>query len=131
MNPTRPNDRSVATCVNVGVYTHALTYGDEYAILAHDTDKDQVQVRGDNGKPRWYPSYCFDMSGQQVLRRVRTIVDNPPDGLHSVDVVLELSDGQRRWCYFITPSKDHLPSLKATAKHWTVRCPSSDNKCVN
>jgi hypothetical protein len=103
MNPTRGDSRNIATCVNVGVYAHALTYGDEYAILAGDTDRDQVKVRGDNGKPRWYPNYCFDMSGQQVVRLVRTTIDEPRDGLHSVGAVLEFSDGQRRWCYFITP----------------------------
>jgi hypothetical protein len=80
MNPTRADSRNIATCVNVGLYAHALTYGDEYAILARDTDKDQVKVRGDNGKPRWCPNYCFDMSGQQVGRLVRTTIDEPLDG---------------------------------------------------
>lgn len=104
MDSTPADSRDIATCVNVGVYAHSLTYGDEYVILARDTDKHQVKVRGDNGKPRWYPTFCFDMSGQQVVRLVRTTIDDPLDGLHSVDVVLEFSDGRRRWCYFITPA---------------------------
>ena len=52
-------DLNTATCIHVGVYAHALTYGDRYAIVAHDTDRTQVKVRGDNGKTRWYPEYCL------------------------------------------------------------------------
>jgi hypothetical protein len=96
--------QGIATCVHVGVYRHALTYGDQYAILARDADKGQVKVRGDNGKPRWYPDHCFDMSGRPVARLVRISIEDPLDGPHSVDVVLEFSDGQQRWCYFITPA---------------------------
>jgi hypothetical protein len=44
------------------------------------------------------------MSGQQVVRLVRTTIDDPLDSLHSVDVVLEFSDGRQGWCYFITPA---------------------------
>jgi hypothetical protein len=73
MNPTRADSRNIATCVSVGVYAHALTC-DEYAVLARDTDKDQVKVRGDNGKRRWYPDYCFDMNGPQVARLARTTI---------------------------------------------------------
>jgi hypothetical protein len=102
VNPTPAESPNNATCVCVGVYAHALTYGDEYAVLAHDTDKRQVKVRGDNGKTSWFPTYCFDMSGQQVIRLVRTTIEDPLDS-HAVDVVLEFSDGQRRHCYFITP----------------------------
>jgi hypothetical protein len=77
MNPTRADSRNIATCVNVGVYAHALTYGDEYVVLARHTDKDQVKVRGDNGKTRWYPDYCFDMSRPQVVRLARTTISEP------------------------------------------------------
>jgi hypothetical protein len=100
MSPTPPH--SIATCVHVGVYEHALSYGDQYAILEHDTEKHQVQVRGDNGKKRWFPTYCFDMTGAPAVRLVRMTIDDPLDR-PSVDVVLEFSDGQQRWCYFITP----------------------------
>jgi hypothetical protein len=104
MNPARADSRSIATCVNVGVYAHSLTYGNQYAVLAHNTDKNEVKVRGDNGKTRWYPDYCFDKTGQQVIRLVRTTIDDPLDRAPtSVEVQLEFSDGQQRWCYFITP----------------------------
>jgi hypothetical protein len=93
----------IATCVDVGVYAHALTHGNQYPILARDIDKRQVRARGDNGKMRWFPTYCFDLTGQPVVRLVRTMIEDPLDGAHSVDVEFELSDGQRRWCYFVTP----------------------------
>jgi hypothetical protein len=104
VNQTPVESPSIATCVRVGVYAHALTYGDQYAVLDHDTDKSQVQVRGDNGKKRWFPTYCFDTSGRQVVRLARTTIADPLD-FHSVDVVLEFSDDQRRLCYFTTPEK--------------------------
>lgn len=95
---------NVATCACVGVYAHALTYGSAYPILAHDVDKRQVKVRGDNAKARWYPDHCFDLSGQRVVKLVHMTIDGPvDDGCNTVDVVLEFSDGQRRWCYFVTP----------------------------
>jgi hypothetical protein len=97
-----PAESAIATCVRVGVYADALTYGAEYAVLDHDIDKGQVQVRGDNGKKRWFPTYCFDMTGQPVVRLVRTTIDDPLDS-PSVDVVLEFSDGHQRWCFFTTP----------------------------
>jgi hypothetical protein len=105
MNATSADSPNVATCNNVGVFEDALTYGDQYAILARDTDKKQVKVRGDNGRTRWYPNYCFDMSGQPVVRVVRSTIDDRIDGpvTWTVDVVLEFSDGQRRLCHFTTP----------------------------
>ena len=101
------DSQNMATCASVGVYADALTYGNEYEILARDVDKHHVKVRADNGRARWYPEYCFDMSGQQMAMLVRATVDDlddlVEDFLTGVDVVLEFSDGQRRWCFFITP----------------------------
>jgi len=94
---------NTATCVCVGVYAQALTFGNEYAILSHDPGKGQVEVRGDNGRKRWFPSYCFDLTGQPVVKLVRMTTEDPLDGSISPEVVLEFSDGQRRWCYFTTP----------------------------
>jgi hypothetical protein len=105
MNVTGADSPNIATCINVGVFEQALTYGDQYAILARDTEKRQVKVRGDNGRTRWYPDYCFDVSGQPVVRVVRTAIADPIDDpvTCTVDVVLEFSDGQRRLCDFTTP----------------------------
>lgn len=104
-----------ATCVTVGVYAEALTYGKTYEILASDEDKNQVKVQGDNGRTRWYPCGCFDMTGRQVPRllhiRLNDLTQTPFTS--SVEVDLEFSNGQRRWCYFITPEMlSHLGGNK-------------------
>jgi hypothetical protein len=94
----------IATCTGVGVYGHALTFGNQYVVLSHDTGKRQIRVRGDHGKMRWFPTYWFDLSGRPVVKLVSLHIDDPlGDPLLSVDVGLEFSDGQRRWCTFVTP----------------------------
>lgn len=96
---------SEATCVTVGVYTDALTYGKTYVILAWDEDKNQAKVHGDNGCSRWYPGYCFDMTGREVPKLLRIQQRDPSEDPQTcaVEVELELSNGQRRWCFFVTP----------------------------
>ena len=94
-----------ATCVAVSIYAEALTYGKRYEIIAWDEGKNQVKIRGDNGRARWYPCGCFDMTGREVPRLLHIqfsdLMEVPVAS--SVEVDLEFSDGQRRWCYFITP----------------------------
>ncbi|CAN5707000.1 hypothetical protein BH10ACT9_BH10ACT9_43670 [soil metagenome] len=96
---------ALATCVDVGVFEGALTWGEQYAVEARDADKGQTRVRGDDGRTRWFPDHCFDLSGRPVLRRVRTYLDDPIEDAQDfpLDVVLEFADGQRRWCSFATP----------------------------
>jgi len=38
--------------------------------------------------------------------RIEDRLDRPEEG--AVEVVLELSDGQRRWCFFLTPARMSL-----------------------
>jgi hypothetical protein len=98
------------------VYASALTYGDQYRILASDSGKGHVRVRGDNRKVRWYPDYCFDMTGQPVPKLVHVDIDTPLNTpTVDVDVYVELtfSDGQQRWCTFTTPHVlSHLGGLQ-------------------
>lgn len=90
-----------ATCTDIAVYEDALTYGSRYRVLARDEAKRQVQVRGDNARERWFPEYCFDLTGQPVARLVSVFTE----GLDApnVDVSIEFSDGTWRWCTFTTP----------------------------
>ncbi len=95
----------LATCLDEGVFSDALTRGRRYPILAHDRDKGQIKVQGDNGRSRWFPCYCFDLTGGEVPTIVRI---DPSDLIgapltYTVQVEVELSDGQRRWCFFVTP----------------------------
>ncbi|MGU3501520.1 hypothetical protein [Mycobacterium sp. C31M] len=52
---------SIVTCVSVGAYEGGLSRGSGYTILGHDVVKRQVRVRGDGGRTRWFPIYCFDV----------------------------------------------------------------------
>lgn len=88
------------------MYGAALTCGRKYEILASDEARRQVKVEGNNGRARWFPAGCFDLTGADapVLSRitVRDTLEPEPSGWIEVDV--ELSDGQRRWCWFVTPT---------------------------
>ncbi len=92
-------------CINEGVYSGALTRGTHYSAQAEDAGKRQVKVRGDNGRVRWFPTYCFDLEGREPVTMVgMTLLDDPEDAeTRSVEVDIELSTGERRWCWFTTP----------------------------
>jgi hypothetical protein len=95
---------NTAICITEGVYRGALTYGKMYEIIRSDEVKRQVKVKGDNGKVRWYPCYCFDNTGKEVPMLTRILhydsLEKPADW---IEVEIELSNGQQRWCLFITP----------------------------
>jgi hypothetical protein len=97
-----------ATCITEASYHGALTYGRKYAMLAikDDPHHPNVKIQGDNGRVRWFPAYCFDLSGSDVpLLQMVTICD---DLLYAdtstIEVHVQLSDGQERWCFFVTPA---------------------------
>ena len=94
-----------ATCIRRSVFSNALTRGKKYFILETDDLKRQIKIQGDNKRVRWFPIYCFDLTGEDIptLRRIKitdTITDFPTS---AVDVEVELSNEQRRWCFFVTP----------------------------
>ena len=97
------------TCTSAGIY--ALTRGQQYELLADDEQKEQVKVRADNGRIRWFPAYQFDLSGGKVpvlasWRFDDPIIDelNGRDEINNwVDVVIDLDDGTKRWCQMATP----------------------------
>ncbi len=96
---------SEATCISEAGYGVALTYSRKYEILVRDEDKRQVKVKGDNGRARWFPMGCFDLTGSEipVLTTITIRDDLEPEPSSWVEVDLELSDGQKRWCWFATP----------------------------
>ncbi len=93
-------------CVSVSVYRDALTRGKHYEILAIDGDRRQIRVTGDNGRTRWFPTYCFDQSGRSVPTLASYLLGDritPHEDL-AIEVIVHLSDGDRRRCFFATPS---------------------------
>lgn len=94
-------------CRTAASYAGALTRGTRYTVLEQNFDKAQVKVLGDNGRQRWFPTSCFVADGSTLLRLVRFTVDEH-DATRTewdfVEVTVELSDGQRRWCCFATPA---------------------------
>lgn len=96
-----------ATCISESIYHHALTYGKKYLILATQADPSRpvIKILGDNGRVRWFPSLCFDLSGADVpLLETIDIRDDPADSSAvAVEVHVTLSNGEERWCFFVTP----------------------------
>jgi hypothetical protein len=96
---------SVATCIDQASYSSALTRGKQYTVLAYDAAKQQFRVQGDNGRRRWFPALCFDLTGQPCPIMQSFSIDDPiHDPQHDcIEVTVRLSDGQVRWCFFVTP----------------------------
>ncbi|MES2459789.1 MAG: hypothetical protein V4671_04340 [Armatimonadota bacterium] len=105
------------TCTSAGVY--ALTRGCQYELLAHDAEKQQVRVRADLGRGRWFPADNFDLTGgSATLLTAWRFADPVVDELNGWDetnnwVVISLTfdDGRERWCQMATP--DYLKGLLA------------------
>ena len=97
---------SELVCVRESVYPSALTRGKRYTVIAADDAKQQVRVKGNNGRARWFPLYCFEESTRSVPTLATYHLDDPisADDALSIEVTVELSDGERRWCTFITPA---------------------------
>ena len=93
-------------CVSVSVYRDELTRGKQYDVLAIDGDKRKIRIQGDNGRTRWFPSYCFDQSNCSVPTLDTFNLDDPimPNEDSPIEVTVQLSNGERRWCIFATPS---------------------------
>jgi hypothetical protein len=95
---------SEVTCVDESVYSGALTWGKRYVLLARDEEKGKIRVLGDNGRTRWYPALCFDLEGHEVVRIESIKIDDHYEVTpQRLDVEVTLSNGERRWCFFVTP----------------------------
>ena len=92
-------------CIRESVYRGALTRGNTYRVIAEKPEEGKVRVEADNRRMRWFPDYCFAPAGTAVPTLSRFTVDgkieNATDDI--IEVTVELSDGQRRWCWFGTP----------------------------
>jgi hypothetical protein len=94
------------TCECVGIYERALTRGKDYDLLDQDAPKQRVRIHGDNDRTRWYPMSCFDINRAAAPTLVHWRFDDPvTDPTNDfVEVSMDLSDGTRRWCIFVTPA---------------------------
>jgi hypothetical protein len=92
------------TCVCESVYKQALTRGQVYAVL--DQKGKQYLVRGDNGRVRWFPQYCF-VEGTPVVPTLDHFqLDDPLEATQRmpIEVTVTLSTGEKRWCLVATPA---------------------------
>jgi len=108
------------TCVNISVFERALTRGKVYDILAYNAEKNQVKIRTDNNRLRWFPFYCFG-SGKEPVAKLKDIhIDDKIERPYcdSIEVTLSFLTGEietKRWCHFLTPAflyKGFFDSLK-------------------
>ncbi len=93
------------------MYRDALTRGQLYPVLAFDEAQQQVKIRGDNGRVRWYPALCFDMSEENARSLLAYTLwiegeaaapgsENP--ATTNADALLTFADGTRWWATFFT-----------------------------
>ena len=89
-----------ATCKCVSIYSDALTRGLKYKVIEIDDEKQQVRIRGDNNRTRWFPFYCFDLTGADVPEIESIWIEAeelPPDEWNPLtgdtDVTVKLTDG--------------------------------------
>ena len=90
-------------CLSVSVYRDALTRGRRYTVLATD-DRDHYRIQGDNGRIRSFPMDVFDQSDRSVPTLTGYQIDDPIPWAHWIEVTVQLSNDERRWCHFATPS---------------------------
>jgi hypothetical protein len=106
---TPPQAPKFATCICEGAYswTGALVWGERYEVLGVNAFNGNIRVRGHNGRTRWFPDYCFDTSGSQVVRILSFSFDDPIEDpeCNWVDISIEFSDGSRRCCTVSTGAR--------------------------
>lgn len=93
---------SQATCVDEASYSEALTRGKKYEVLSEKAGS--IRVRGDNGRCRWFPKSCFDLSGKNVPVFESFTIDDPiqDPNCDCVFVTVKTSTRRCRWCIFVT-----------------------------
>lgn len=104
MEPILP---AAATCIAIGPYADALSYGAHYQVLAaHDEGgRPQLKIPDDRGRVRWYPRSCFDLTGAPApqIATVR-LPDTLEQAAHNaIEAEILLSTGEWRWCVFTCP----------------------------
>lgn len=96
-------------CRVVGVYSGALTRGKSYEVFEINNDKEMVRVKGDNEKHRWFPFYCFNFDGENIIDIVSWKFDDEvtkePNETNWIEISMRMSDGSERWCILYTPER--------------------------
>lgn len=69
-------------------------------------DQREIRLQGNNQRHRWYPTWYFDLEGNDVPILKSISVDDPIDDPYCdyVEVSLIFSDDSQRWCACATPS---------------------------
>jgi hypothetical protein len=93
---------SQATCVDEASYSEALTRGKKYEVLSEKAGA--IRVKGDNGRSRWFPKSCFDLSGKTIPVLESFTIDDPIQNpkCDYVEVSVRMSTRRCRWCIFVT-----------------------------
>jgi len=96
-------------CICEGVYSDAITYGKKYPVIEHDLEKDQIKIKGDNQRLRWFPLYCFDLSSLDAptVKSIWIAAENWAIGQwrslnDNTDVIVTLSNEERWIATFFT-----------------------------
>lgn len=95
----------IITCKSIGAYEASLKKGKRYELLDKNDLKNQVKIRDNNGRVRWYPTILFNLQGEDIPIVLGWEFTTPLDSEMDdwVEVKINLSDGTKRWCSFVTP----------------------------
>jgi hypothetical protein len=103
-------DDTEAICIHRARSCGRLTPGSTYTIIATDEEAEQIRVRDDSGRPRWFPWARFDIGGRSAPRvlhwRSKEKVDeiDAPNAC-SVTVEVTLTDGATVEFWMVTPTE--------------------------
>lgn len=93
----------VVTCVRLCGFIENLTRGQQYEVVEEDRERQQVRVRNDKGRLRWFPQLYFDLIPALVSWQFSAAIEDEIEQPWCPDVSFTLSDGTRRGCTVATP----------------------------
>jgi len=90
------------TCINIGMYEHALTKGKVYTVFNENIRN--YRIEGNHGKRVWISKFYFIEGSEEIPLLVSwNFDDDVSEDL--IDVTFSFSDGTRRWAIITTPEK--------------------------
>ncbi|MGV3610543.1 MAG: hypothetical protein ACO1N0_06320 [Fluviicola sp.] len=109
------NLKMMLFCRNIGSYEGQLTKRKSYFV--EDRNSDNVRIKNDQRKLKWYPEAHFGLEKEPEIRSV-TIDDKIENALADLaEVTIEFSNKEKYWTSFSTP--DYLKKILESNSYFT------------